>query len=446
MCKVPIKYVVFLLAVFFLMSARINFALAQTSASQLLTEQRTELERQLQAIEQEIVQYQQQLTTTQAQKNTLNNKIKELKTKQTGLTLQIKQKNLQLKKLEGQLTQTQEQLEKNQKKSLDLHEQLVLTTRQLFLFDQYSWLDIFVSVKSFSEFYNYLHAYDVLSDKVTKLVAQLQEVTGQLKDQKQNLLDQKEEQQNYISIINLQQSQLTSNLKDQNSLLQQTKGQEANYQAILEQTKKRAAEIRGRIYSLFGVTTQVTFGEAVQIANWTAKQTGVRAAFLLAVLTQESNLGKNVGTCNRVGDPPEKGWQVIMKPERDQKPFLQITEELGLDPDVTPVSCPMRDKNGNQIGWGGAMGPAQFIPSTWLGYRSKVAALTGKTANPWDIRDAFVAAAIKLKADGAGTVSGEWAAAMKYFSGSTNTAFRFYGDNVVAVAKQYQQDIDDLNK
>ena len=91
------------------------------------------------------------------------------------------------------------------------------------------------------------------------------------------------------------------------------------------------------------------------------------------------------------------------------------------------------------------MGPAQFIPSTWMGYRDKVTAITGKSANPWDIRDAFLAAALLLKASGAGSESGEWAAAMRYFSGSTNPRFRFYGDSVVSLAEKYQEDIDNLN-
>ncbi|PIT90437.1 MAG: hypothetical protein COU22_02190, partial [Candidatus Komeilibacteria bacterium CG10_big_fil_rev_8_21_14_0_10_41_13] len=165
-------------------------------------------------------------------------------------------------------------------------------------------------------------------------------------------------------------------------------------------------------------------------------------AFLLAILTQESNLGRNVGTCNRPGDPPEKSWKVIMKPTRDQEPFKQITEELGMNPDITPVSCPMF-RNGEQLGWGGAMGPAQFIPSTWIAYKGKVAAITGSLANPWDIRDAFLAAALLLKDNGA--LNSEWAAAMRYFSGSTNPAYSFYGDNVVATTEKYQEDIDALN-
>jgi hypothetical protein len=155
-------------------------------------------------------------------------------------------------------------------------------------------------------------------------------------------------------------------------------------------------------------------------------------------------LGQNVGTCNRAGDPPTKSYKVVMHPTRDQPIFLDITNNLGLNAETTPISCPMHDKQGNQIGWGGAMGPAQFIPSTWKGYAGKVSAITGKSANPWDIRDAFLAAAIKLANDGAKTESGEWAAAMRYFSGSTNSKYSFYGDSVVAKTEQYQADIDQI--
>ncbi len=262
----------------------------------------------------------------------------------------------------------------------------------------------------------------------------------------QTLDQQQDDAQNLLSVKTLQQQQLAGSMDEQSSLLQQTKGKESNYQAVLSDKQKQAAEIRNRIYQLLGVTTQVTFGQALDIAQGVAAQTGVRAAFLLAVLTQESNLGKNVGTCNRPGDPPAKSWKVVMHPTRDRPLFSQITQELGLDSDTTPISCPMRDSKGKQIGWGGAMGPAQFIPSTWMGYKGKVEAITGKTANPWDIRDAFLAAGIKLAAGGATSRGGEWAAAMRYFSGSTNTRYRFYGDSVVGMAAKYQSDIDKLNQ
>ena len=80
-----------------------------------------------------------------------------------------------------------------------------------------------------------------------------------------------------------------------------------------------------------------------------ATKINIRPAFLLAVITQESDLGNNVGTCNRPGDPPNKSYKVVMKPSRDQIPFEQITKKLGMDPSSTPVSCPMY-RNGEQVG------------------------------------------------------------------------------------------------
>jgi membrane-bound lytic murein transglycosylase B len=268
----------------------------------------------------------------------------------------------------------------------------------------------------------------------------------QLEEDKQELDQKQEDASGLLAIQSAQKAELSNAVNEQNTILTETKGKESAYQAQLNVTQAQAAQIRGRLYPVVGTNTQITFGEAVEIAQWASGITGVRAAFLLAILTQESNLGKNVGTCNRAGDPPSKSWKVVMKPERDQAPFQTITKELGLNIDTTPVSCPMHDAKGNQVGWGGAMGPAQFIPSTWMGYKDKVSAITGKPANPWDIRDAFLASGIKLKAGGAGTVAGEWTAAMLYFSGSTNPAFRFYGDNVVAQANKYQADIDALGK
>ena len=109
-----------------------------------------------------------------------------------------------------------------------------------------------------------------------------------------------------------------------------------------------------------------------------------------------------------------------------------------------PVSCPMKDRYGNYIGWGGAMGPAQFIPSTWILYKNKVAELTGHNPpSPWNLQDAFVACALLLKDNGAarGGWKAEWQAAMKYFCGRINYRFRFYGDSVMSLAKKYQEEI-----
>ena len=95
------------------------------------------------------------------------------------------------------------------------------------------------------------------------------------------------------------------------------------------------------------------------------------------------------------------------------------------------------------VGYGGAMGPAQFIPSTWMMYKDQIKAVLGKPGDPWDIKNAFLASGLYLKNAGADqqTYNAEWRPAMIYFAGSVNLKYRFYGDSVMALVAKYEKDI-----
>ena len=407
------------------------------------SQSREELEGELKKIEAEILAYEKELATTKTQKNTLTNKINQLKKEQQKITLQIKSTSLQINKLGKELSVTEGSIKEAEAKLRDSKAKTTEIIRAIYEQNQRSMVEVFAASEDLSGFLRELEALEKLTQKLAAIIAEVKVVKSDLEGKHANLEVKHGEQKNLLSLQTLQQKSLTTKTGEQNKLLKDTQGKESQYQKILADSRKRASEIRNRIYEVLGVSKQITFGEAVEIARWASGRTGVRAEFLLAVLTQESDLGKNVGTCNRIGDPATKSWKAVMKPGRDQAPFLEITKELGFDPAITPVSCPMKDAKGNRIGWGGAMGPAQFIPSTWVLYDDRVMAITGKLANPWDVRDAFLAAALLLKDNGAsGSRSdAEWRAAMLYFSGSVNTRFRFYGDNVVATAKRYEEDI-----
>jgi len=229
---------------------------------------------------------------------------------------------------------------------------------------------------------------------------------------------------------------------EKKQLLVATNNQAAAYRQVLAARERRKVEIKSALFRLRG-SDAITFGAALDHANFIFAKTGVRPAFLMAVITQESNLGANVGTCNRPGDSPAKHWSKILKPDRDQTPFLQIVKALGLDPEVVPLSCPQAG------GWGGAMGPAQFIPSTWLLYQAKISAITGhQPPSPWAPRDAFAASGIYLAELGANgrTWSAERTAALKYYSGSrwAQPKNAFYGDGVMKIAADYQELIETL--
>lgn len=409
------------------------------------TPTRDQLEAELLDVQAQINKLEKQLTTTKTEKQALTKKINQLKAEQTSLRSQINSTAQVINALDVKIGET----EKSIKSALSKIDRLKLELTALIVDLNRETNNIILSLLEAKGFAGVFERYQTISNiarSVTAIEVDLKNTKTALDKAEARYSGQKDDAKELLSVKKLQQQALLAKLGDESNLLETTKGQEAAYQSQLADRQKHAAEIRNRIYSLFESNKTITFGQAVEIAQSVEKMTGVRAAFLLAILTQESNLGKNVGTCNRAGDPPEKSWKAIMKPDRDQEPFKQITAELGLDIDTTPVSCPMKDSKGNRVGWGGAMGPAQFIPSTWMGYRAKVTALTGApAANPWDIRDAFVAAGIKLRDGGAlQGISGEWRAAMIYFSGSTNVRFRFYGDNVAKLAEKYTTDINDL--
>ena len=166
----------------------------------------------------------------------------------------------------------------------------------------------------------------------------------------------------------------------------------------------------------------------------------------MAIITQESNLGIDTGSCYvtnfatgaGVSSKSGKAFEKVMKPSRDVAPFRVITASLGRDPEKTLVSCPI-----GGYGYGGAMGPAQFIPSTWMGFKDKVAKALGiKSADPWEPRDALMASAMLLASDGAGsTYTSQIKAACAYYSGTASLTCP-YGRNVMARVAKIQDNID----
>ena len=93
------------------------------------------------------------------------------------------------------------------------------------------------------------------------------------------------------------------------------------------------------------------------------------------------------------------------------------------------------------------MGPSQFIPSTWMLYKDRLASLTGESfPDPWNARTAILATGLLMEDNGAaaGTRVAERRAALKYFAGASwaNKAHAFYGDSVMELVDKLQAEIN----
>ncbi|MES2967030.1 MAG: hypothetical protein V4668_04560, partial [Patescibacteria group bacterium] len=236
--------------------------------------------------------------------------------------------------------------------------------------------------------------------------------------------------------------------KQKSNILTVTKGQEAEYKKLLQAQQKTAAELRNALFNLLGGGGGISLPVAVELAKYAESKTGVQAAMILAILEQETNLGSNLGSCvyNDI-----KIDRPVMHPDRDQPIFLAISGILGFDARSRSVSCPLV-RGGVRTGWGGAMGPSQFIPSTWAVYGGIVKSGgtwvysessdairringTGSPANPFNNKDAFLATALLLRDNGAtGSYAADRMAALRYYAGwggASNPANAFYGDGVM---------------
>lgn len=387
------------------------------------------------------------LTKTQAQKNTLQNQITSLKKKITGLEYQINQGTLLVKDLNIQISDTQVSINKTTSKIDDTQSKIAKILREIYEEDKKSPLVILLE-GNLSDFFSNLAYLENLNSKTNDLLESTKNLQYYLENQKEKQEGEKSQLQKTIQIQSLQKKENEANKKQQDTYLKLT---EAQYQQQLKDKQtadKNAAAIKARIFDLIGVSNAPTFGQAVSIAKYVSGVTGVRPALLLAILTQESNLGKNVGQCYVTDYTTGSGVNLkgvaktrVMNPKTIPS-FLDLVGILGMDPLKTPVSCWVPLYSGSTpYGWGGAMGPAQFIASTWNLYKDRVAQITGKLANPWNINNAFLASGLLLKDNGA--LTNESTAAAKYYCGGNygRSECRSYANSVLRYATQYEADI-----
>lgn len=393
------------------------------------------------------------LSKTKTQKNTLQNAVNSLSQKIKNLNYQISQSNLVITDIKIQIEDTTKSIDITSTKIDNLKEQLSDILKSINAEDKKSLIEVLFSEADLSGFYNNLTALETLNSRSKQLLENIKSLKNNLETEKDSLDDEKGSLERTVKVQTLQKAESDKAKKEQEQTLKLTEKQYQEQLKKQQENSKKVAEIRARIFELIGVSKAPTFGEAYEIAKSVSNITGVRPAFLLAVLTQESNIGKNVGQCYLTNTENGSGTNVksgaivknVMKPmggrgrKGDVDSFLKITEELGRVWNQTPVSCPM------SFGYGGAMGPAQFIPTTWLLYYDKIKNAKGKAGDPWDINDAFLAAGLYLANFGANSqnYNKEWSSAMAYFSGSTkpNSAYNFYANSVMKIATGYGDDI-----
>ncbi len=450
------------------------YSYAPTLQAQVTSEdvarRRAELEAQLQQIEKEIQAQGVLLEGKQKERVSLERDVAILDAQIAKAKLAIRQRDLAIQQINGDIGEklvTIGSLADKLTREKNSLAQLIRRTDQI---DDLTMVEIIIGNQSLSDVFEELDSFTQLKIALQDSFEEIENTVVTTEEAKSTLESKRSDETELRNLQLLEKQKIEQQEKQKQNILSVTKGQEKSYQALINQKEKSAAEIRSELFSLRD-SAAIPFGDAVTFAGQAGKATGVRPALILGVLKQETRLGEYLGTGT---------WKEDMHPTRDRPLFQAITSTLGYNPDRMPVS------KQPGYGWGGAMGPAQFIPSTWACYggyinsktndcnnakrtmswdefwagpweysasKDRIRKLLGKNSpsDPWKNADAFMASGVLMMDNGAdaGTYAAERLAALRYFAGwgnATKPAYAFYGDGVMEHAAYFQKQLDILSR
>lgn len=425
----------------------------ETSAD--VVARRAELTRQLNALNAEIAK-------NQAVVDKLAGEGKSLSTEVQLLNAQIKKAQAQLQATQVSIKQLDSNIAVHSKTITALtgklaaeHASLAQILRNTDQLDDLSLVEVVLSSENFSLLFADLDTYASLKHSLGVSVNEVTDTREKTSAEKDALEAQRESHAKLAAQQAVEKAKVQTEQDKKNQLLAQTKGQESAYRAVVEAQQKTAAQIRAELFGLAGGGGAIPFGTAYEHAKTASRATGVRPALILAILSQESDLGRNVGQCLitslETGDGKGKntgtffsGVMATVSTSRakrdDTGTFKRLMDALGRDWRATPISCPQPG------GFGGAMGPTQFLPTTWVLVEARVKSALGVSAtDPWNPSHAIMATGVYLADRGAsaGTDTAERTAAARY--NGSGLAAQIYANNVMDKAAKFQKDIDTLN-
>ena len=443
--KLPAKLIlavfVFFVAIYFILAlvpiSELNAQTTQRAA------ERAALQAELAALEAQINEYEKTVQGYRQRGATLTQEVRRLNTRISSMNLQIRTLTLNLRELDEEIGATTERVQTTETNIENTQAKIGAALRKIEEGEDKNLVEILLENPSLSDFFGNINNILIVQNALSEDLRELQGLRADYVAQKEELVEQKESAEMLKNNQEAQRRATESLRRERDNVLRVTRGREAEYQRLLTQTRKTVAEIRARLFHLAD-GGRMTFAQAYEHARVASGVTGIRPEFLLAILDRESGLGRNVGQCS---------YRTAMHPTRDIPAFRGIIAELGLQEELAAgrirVSCPI-PRDG---AWGGAMGPSQFIPSTWVRYRDRVAEITGvRPANPWNNRDAFIATALLIRDNFNSTacrnhagnnqaLRERCAAAMYYAGGAWHRFMNSYGRGVMNRAADFADDL-----
>src|SRR3989344_558287 len=294
-------------------------------------EQSEELTRQIETGQKQIEELQKQGRTLTGEVEILNKRIVQIQAEIRSLSLALEKANSEIGQTITQIGEAEDKITKHR-------QALGSALRILDQAEQENLIEIILKNENLSAFFGNLTQIKNTQENLRAEIGSIRELKNDLEDKEETLRSQKKELENLKNIQQIGKRSVEQVKTEKNNLLKATKGEESRFQELVKKSKTDIEKIRAQIYYL--QQNGVSAEDAVKFAQLAAIAAGIRPAFLLAELEQESALGSNVGKCHIVDGTSGATRRVTngqiytkgIHPTRDLALFLNITAELGKDP------------------------------------------------------------------------------------------------------------------
>jgi len=437
-------------------------SLAQTNGDSSSQVNIDEINESMDKVKQEIKDVQSKIDGYTAEIKAQQKKARSLKTEMTIYENNINKNQLEMKETKLKIEEIELGIEDTKNKMIESENRITQNKdilrqyiKLLYAYDQDSMFEILLVKDNISDFFNEFNATEAMEGKIYDSITALKKEKDDLAVREEQLEEEQLQHQELIGIKAKQNNNFEELKKQKAELLEITNGQEKKFQQILEENKNILPSLKAKLHDLQIMGSKIKFSDAFAAAKYIGSRIGVRPAFLLGILKVESDMGVNVGTGNwnddmyqcylrlsKIAKTTTRKKYYVKRANDEKDSYFEIVNKLGIAPDSVNVS------KEPTYGCGGAMGPAQFIPTTWLAHEEEVSEITGHyPPNPWDLTDAMAAMASKLsKVSGVnlGNYDAEYEAAGQYLGGGNwrSKNLFFYPDRVMLYADLYSKDVN----
>jgi septal ring factor EnvC (AmiA/AmiB activator) len=294
MSKYKLFFVVclFLVSLFLIPASNVNAELTEAQ----IQEQEAKWKKELEATEKEIAQWEMVLNTTKQGTASLERDSNVLKAKINEAKAFIKQRQIQIEQLTHDIGLKNKTISELEAKMNRGKESLAAILRQTNENDSYSLVEMALSNKNLSEFFVNVDAYQSVNRSLEEQFKEIRTLQGKTEEEKKVLDDKRVQEADTKAKIEEEKKRVEIDEAEKQRLININKTQEKTYAQVIAEKEKKAAQIRAALFSLRD-TEGIAFGDALKYATLASQKTGVRPALILAILTQESDLGKNQGSC-----------------------------------------------------------------------------------------------------------------------------------------------------